>query len=337
LLIDVAGEQMWDETILPHPDCPDDGLSPADALFRAIELMVRHKIRTTMVLHTAKRDGLGVLLYNTRLRVPIATEATAVVASSNLEKVKSTIEDDDDDDDDDIGMGGNVSTTVHEFIPLQPPGVATVLQIREVQDDLVFDRRRDLQKEYAPVAGDDDDGDDDWNNNSMQNSLLSAILRAMEIFQTSKCVKKTAKVGENIPDVKQIWIFTANDNPCAPEVLRVMQTTIQDAKENGVEISVWPLPKKGVDGVATLSYFDYRQFYDVIQATKPLQHMAEGTYDLQLLQSAWKTVRRAFTLPLLLPDWRENPNRPGIALDVYRLVLPSKIPNKVPVHQSTGR
>jgi len=230
------------------------------------------------------------------------------------------MDDNDADEDEEFDTMGPGYSTVHEFIPLVPPGVDAVKAV------LAFvGRQRDLEEEFARKKNEEND--------ETQVPLQVALCEALEIYRSCSFVRKP-KPGEP-SDSKQIWIFTNDDNPCPEEALRIMQTTVNDVKENGIELVVWPLPKTNANE------FDYSLFYDTIQATTPLRDYGSENTSLEAIlcdmQVRWKKTRRAFAVPLLLPNWRDHPDRPGIALDVYRMILPGKTPAKVPIHQETGK
>ena len=335
MLVDVGAPDMFTESLPDYPVYPDDLISPADWLWKVAEGLVRQKIRSQTVLHTGKRDAFGIWLYHTRFRAPVKS-------SSDSPKKKSKDEQDEMEEEEEEEEEPAYFSTVHEFVPLQPPGIDMVQQLRAVQDDFAHGRRRDLQAEYGMVDSDTAQAEEE--EASTSNPLHVALYEALQAFRTSKSVKqKTSKPGE-VDDIKQIYIFSTDDNPCRdnPDLVRVLQTAVEDANENGIELFICPLPTS----TKAISTFDYSLLYDQIQVDTPLRDLESDSADeysrlyeqtLQdLLQDSWKSVRRAFPVPLLLPDWRES-NRPGIALDVYRLCQLSRLPTPVKIHQQTGR
>ena len=337
MLVDAGARGIWDAT-LPDPEYEEDKISPIDLLWQAVERMIRSKIRTSVTLHTGKRDALGILLYRTKYRTPVSVKKDDINADENAKEIKEkeSNEEEEDDMDNIMGNAAYVASTVHEFLALEPPGTSTVQIMRQVQDDIVQGRRRDLQAEYAP-------SDTDSEEEQQQNHLHLALQHALQTFRNSKYIRKP-KDGE-AHDLKEIWIFTTDDNPTQsnPDILQVLETSFRDAQENGIKLSVWPLPK--LKGKEPALLFDYSLFYDPIEAMAPLRdENLQGNansirYDELLLKnmlSGWKKIRRALTLPLLLPNWKEQ-QRPGLAMDIYRLVQEAKVPNLVPIHQRTGR
>lgn len=308
MMLDCGAPGMFEATV-PDPDYPEDMISPFDYALQAAEQTVRAKIRATVTLRTGQRDAFGILLYNTCYRTPVIDESSTTT---------TTLKTDEDEEEEEP-----FAKIQHEFLPLQPPGVSTVQKIRQALDDAFLGRQRDLQKEYQPKPTED--------NKLQTDPLQTALFEAGQIFGSCKYVRKV-KAGD-IEDSKQIWIFTTNDNPCEAEALPVVQQAFEDAKDNGIEIVVWPLPRK--------TPFDYSLFYDKVQATTPLRNSDSSEATLEELLGdmlrSWKKYRRAFPVPLLLPDWRTNQDRPGIALDVYRLIQVGRRPVNLPIHQQTGR
>lgn len=343
MLIDCGSPGMFDPCpVLRDLHFPDDTVPPMDFVIQAAEGMVRSKIKSTMITKTGKRDAFGILLYNTRCRRPVKD-------GSNEEELSAGVENDHDDDDDEdgdllVGSLGTRSSTVHEFIPLEPPGVSTVKCLRSVQDDPIQGREKSLQKLYAPTK--DDEAEDSWSENALQ----TALSRAMDVFQSSKFVhqKKT-----QVSDTKQIWIFTADDDPCKgkDDTMTVVRTFIADAQDGGIDICIWPLPYGDVNGLPqkTIQMFDYAKFYDQVGAMTPFRaedsedNQQEGAEPIDLtaviedMQCQWKKTNRSFSLPLLLPNWKTDRDFPGIFLDVYRLIQVGMKPSKLDVHQETGR
>jgi len=191
----------------------------------------------------------------------------------------------------------------------------------------------------------------------------------------------------NLYDSKTIWIFTNNDNPChspmyntttqKEEERQQLLTIAKDAMENGIDMKIWPLPccyycdndtgiKQGNNPKdVVLSPFDWNLFYDefnkVVNNSDDHYHDDDesmkrassrtSNFDLdEMMESIkihWKKVRKAFSLPLLLPGGR-NSNREGnsnkkegeetgIMLDFFRVVNVRRRPQPVTVHQGTNK
>jgi hypothetical protein len=354
---------------IPDPEYPEKQCSPMDVALAACEKLVRQKVRSTTTIKTGKRDCFGIVFYNTRSRAPrkgdddddednINTKKkTAKAPTSDDEDGGGDDEkeqgDDDEDDDESVGYARRTApTTVHELLPLAPPGKQAVLTVKSAhtKDPFTEERELDIEKEYGhPVVAAQDE-------HHGTHPLDDAFYQVMQIFSNSKYVKKP-KVGEP-SDVKSVWIFTNNDDPTAgrSEVLEVLKTKASDFQDLDIEITVWPLPTAAAHDSATAKdtgaatdkdtaegtpTFAYEKFYDEIGASTPARGMAvESMQDLlDELTAHFKKSRRAFGASLLMPDWRQtaNPDRPAITLDFYKLVQPMMYPAKVPIHQETGR
>ncbi|CAB9529797.1 expressed unknown protein [Seminavis robusta] len=162
--------------------------------------------------------------------------------------------DDSDDDDDDMRPKSNRAsgrTTIHHLIALEPPGVDTVKILRqclmpdnnEQQEDEEDRRMLDLKHLFGhkPQKQQDDD--------FLSDSLLIALNDITGTFKDAEknggCVHKLRTPAEKIGnDKKCIWIVTNQDDFCKrdPERQRIIQTTVQDLRNNGFEIKGWPLP-----------------------------------------------------------------------------------------------
>lgn len=322
------------EKSLPDPEFPEsdtDKISPFDCAMKAICTTLRRHIRTTVTLRTGRRDSFGIMLYNTKFRVPIGGEND------------DDNEEEDDEYDVENALSGNdrgdAMSTVHEFLALEPPGTETVMKIKStLEDEFTGTVDFDIEKQYASSEED----------RQGEVPLIQGLERAVTRFAESSYVKKP-KAGE-IPDDKQIWIVSTDDNPCSESSADYLKKTILDARENGVDLSIWALPKVNGDP------FEYDQFYETIEKepdtgdfmfAMPLKEAARGVAPIeavQLVQSMmeeaqwrWKKTRQAFSIPLIMPNWKEDSERPGIALDFYRLVQTSKTPLKIPIDDISGK
>jgi hypothetical protein len=321
---------------LQDPNLEEELLSPMDFVIQAAEAMVRSKIKSTMITKTGKRDAFGILLYNTRCRRPVDEE----------DQIRDPQESDEEDGHLLVGSVGTRATTVHKWIPLEPPGVSTVKALRVVQDDPIVGREKSLEKLYKVTKADDpDECDHGWS----ENPLRTALSEAKEVFQSSKHVNRKTK--QQIPDTKQIWIFTTNDDPCQgnEQLINVVKTLIADAQEDDIQVCIWPLPYGDVNGhpQKTVQQFDYKKFYDVVGAFATLKKDDDDSPQpdeefnlaavIEDMQYRWKKTNKSFAVPLLLPNWKTNRDYPGIWLDVFKLVQVGRRPLRVHVHQQTGR
>ena len=383
---------------LPDPEFEDTSepprISPMDYALMACEQIVRQQIRTTTIHKVGQRNAFGILLYDTVRRKPHVFTDQLVVSPFSTQETppekaaknlnEPTMEDpvamDQDDEEetdnhyfDDTsphGGGTDGTTTVHEFVPLKPPGIQTVRRIQLALDDVIHGRRFDVQAEYghptnetrsAPV----DDG-------LSLPPLEWAFHEATQLLV--KCGKKNKDTDDMMTpqDVRQICIFTNNDNPCcsSKELLDILKHRAQDVLDNEIEIIVWPFPKP--NGKA----FDYSLFYDCIGATTPAKVFDDSSQQVSAIKQedgmeqngdgakaldttisttmgletlvdcfishVWKKARRSDAIVMLLPDWKQRrvdgQDVPvGIMVDLFKLIKIARTPAEVVIHQQTGR
>jgi len=281
-----CGPSMFKAT-LPDPqyggqDSGGELIHPVDWSLMAFEKVARDRIRTTVLHKTGKRDGFGVLLYNTRYRprMNLGSGNSGVGgADSKTKKMgkkddddggdDSEDEDDESDGDDGFGLGpggGFNNSSYHELFPLQPPGSSTVKMIRNALPDFLDERQFDIEKEYGHEP-------DEQFGEKAQSPIQLALYEAMMIFQGAKCVRKdeTSSSRKYENDAKQIWILTNDDDPLSKctasekqkkQLLLLASRTCDDCASNGIEIKIWPLLlEKGSSGKSAPP-FDYSIFYD---------------------------------------------------------------------------
>lgn len=277
---------------------------------KSIQIFCKELISIKAINKTAKRNGVGIWAFNTRERPkieqPIEEESEDMVHPESMET------DDQEDDDPEEERQG---TTVHTLLPLTQPSLSVVRRLDSINI-------RELEHVYGHI----DNNDDDSSHTGGVKNLKSAIFLAQDAFATAKCVRKP-KPGE-AQDAKEIWIFTAQDQPCeSKEMLKDFQNFIKDhTREKRIELVVFGLKEN----------FDYSLFYHRIRAQTPNR-------DLVLADQVWnrlnviKKTRRAFGLPLLLPGWKERGQQgPNIMIDFFRLVQKAKPPSQKDVDIETG-
>jgi len=330
------------EDFLKDPEFENELTSPLATVLKATEQIVRDKVRITTTLKTGKRDGFGVVLYNTRDREPM--EINADTGGDAIHRMDSNQDDNDDVDDDSYAYAGPRKSTVHTLLPLGPPGVKSVLTIKNCTDTW---SELDLLEEFGHVKEEkntDDDVDMDQSDAVETTSPLQmALYEASQIFSQAKCVKKSHKKNE-ISDTKSVWIFTSDDDPAhsQPSLFNILKTAVDDLKQSGIQIYILPMP------TLQQTAFDYDKFYDPMAVVIPAPRdvtlgVDRDTLDdvLADLTAGWKKTRRAFGIPLLLPDWKNHNDKetkgPYIMLDFYRLIQAGTKPSQVVIHQETGR
>jgi Ku70/Ku80 beta-barrel domain len=304
-----------------------------NSTLRLLESIVRAKIRMVTIHKIGKRDGFGVVLYSTKYRTPRRLRNFDDGNDFDIDeatKKEKTRDDGDDEETDDEDWNEQVSSTelqstVHEIIPLSPPGVVTVKQIQgAMSDNITCDPKFELdlipeyKDEYYGKNSADSENDNDQ---IINNSLQVALHQAIQIFRTAKCVKVPPKNNTNTPlDKKQIWILSSNDNPCPLSQLPMIQTTAYDAQESNIEILIWPIITNDKTKLPT---FDYSKFYDQIKAYSPLRDLEQQQEDqecddenqlqniiqdamISCMQQEYKKIRRTLCIPLLLPNWNSS-------------------------------
>jgi hypothetical protein len=137
--------------------------------------------------------------------------------------------------------------------------------------------------------------------------------------------KSTATAAMEKTDSKIIWIFTNQEDPTIsvsnPNEKDILITAAKDVIDNGQDIKLWELPKKG------RGKFDRSVFYDEIiedddyddsamiqlEDGSPVPVQQENYKDganldlenlLEQIGRRWKNIRKMQSIPLLLPDWK---------------------------------
>ena len=298
-----------------QPTATTTSSSPKSAMDMSLQVaedLLKTRIRNTITLKTGKRDGVGILLFNTRKhRFPkrggnVKGEDTGNVLGDKADDENEENDDDSGDEEreevnDDLESTGMV---VHDLIKLAPPGIKSVKKVlacleedvyADMEEDASGRRRRvqDLKGRFESSSSADDDDDD-----MRKLPLQVAIEEAVKTFQTSKCVKKSTKPNEPI-DTKSIWIFTNNEDAFPRATIEGLRNQVRnaagDATEQDISIVVWPLPSASQFDDAMVAgkiksegdddeddeeegqeypkiEFDYTQFYDSIVTSIPFQH-----------------------------------------------------------------
>ena len=341
-----CGIPMW-KGVFTDPEFDDDDLlAPVDVVLKKLAAFLQHEIRQRATWKTGRRNGFGLYLFNTRQRehvewessplkhrangAPVdtaTTEAEGKAEGGSQKKIKANEDDEDDEDDEEDEEDFNTvsrTSSVHELIPLEPPGIATIKTLKAVQDDPFVGRSFDIEDAYAPTSE---------NHDPEQIALQTAFMMAGQILQDAKCVHTTPK-DDRLPDRVRIWIITNEDN-----VGEFAKAAAQDLVDRKYEIYLWPLPRPDKDE------FDYTVRFESMPF---IQNQAEGLTKKELLAwwessaleeelDIWKTVRPIHRLPMLWPGEQETSEEtPYLQLHWFRLVQTARRPGKIVVHQETG-
>lgn len=158
----------------------------------------------------------------------------------------------------------------------------------------------------------------------------------MRIFRNAKCVKDSTKPGEPV-DSRSIWIFTNRENPYSSSS-HLIKNVAREAKEQGIQIVVWPLLSNTPPPRSSLE-FAWEPFFSNIISEIPFEHRLQSLNELQdgldELQRYGKKVRRLYWGPMWLADWKEH--EVNIMIDWFRFVQMQKKPAKTEIDQQTKR
>ena len=254
------------------------------------------------MFHTGKRNGVAVLLYNTKYR-------TRKECNQRNDREEED-GDDDDEDNHDAFYANDRKTTVHELVSITKPGISTAHGIRQAIEEI-----DSLQKDYE--ASDDEDGPEYC-------PLQLALDHGIKHMENATFVKSKSTASSPKTDRIQVWIWTNQPEPHRADDLRGQ---INDLKGDGrFNLVLWGMPGPESND----SLFDYSQFFDSLQAVQtPLREKSVDEMQnltdtiMSELKTYWKPTRPIYRrLPLLFPDWKETgvDRRDAYLLDWYRLV-----------------
>lgn len=292
ILVDCSPASFGTE--MPDPDFPNETTDAVAWSMTAILQAVVSKLRTVTTQKIGKRDGIGVLLYNTKLRKPMEFSSNEETDQKPAAGKDDDDEEDDEDEDDPtpFGFSGPISSSCHEIIALERPGVSTVTRLKSTQEDtFTGECELNLKEEFCATEEE----------SLASPSLQLALEAAVQAFSKASCVKQRP-AKRDIPDKKQIWILTSQDNPIKDDDVRgILKESTSNVHENGIELLVWPVVKDPES-------FDAEIFYeDVLGAKSPCDDEDNSTSEfVSTVEVLSKRSRRAFTLPLLFPNWRET-------------------------------
>jgi len=277
-----------------------------DLSLQLAESLLRQRIRDTVTLKIGKRNGVGIMFYNTRalkLNDPADDESTS----------STDISDQEEDDE---------TTNVHVLLALEPPGIQQVKLVRQC----IAKEHRNIQTEFASTH----------NDTPYTAPLQIALEEAIRMFRQATCVRDRPSKPNDPVDSRSIWILTNREQPYSAESQGWIQNVAGDAKEQGIQIIVWPL------GDASLPFaMDpfYREIVSYEAFEERLSSMEAIQDGLELLQPQWKKVRRIYYGPMWLPGDHTlgDEGLTPIMVDWFRLVQMAKKPARVQIDQATNR
>jgi hypothetical protein len=322
---------------------------------KLVQTLLQQTIEQTVIRKTGKRNGVGLLLYNTKSRshdhAKKFNEYSDGESGDNVDDDDDQMDDEDDDDDDDQmddesaeddhADEQRAETSVHKLLDLEPPGIQHVQTIRKI---LVDKRRqqkktdRDLKADFCASADDPD---------PTIAPLQTALEEATRMFLNSKCVRdptKNAK-GKNEYDTKSIWIFTNQANPYSDEQNLLIQNIANEAKEQRIAIIVWPLNSN--KNIIEKNEVFVSPFFESIASEVLFDQRFRSYVELQDgLELFYRTMvkkRRTYYGPMhiLRPGQSVGNNRsiddPAIMIDWYSVVQLSRKPGKVQIDAATKK
>lgn len=341
--------------------------SPFDSSLFIMEILMQHTIEDTVVRKMGKRNGVGILLYNTKPIKPGSKEKNDEKSGTNgrgdNNKQKEAEDDDedemddddedkmdDDDDDEDDDEGEVPDRLVHELVALAPPGITNVQTVRYFQHRK---EDRDLETEFRPTAEQAKAQEE-----SSSTALQLAIETAQRMFLSASCVKdpKTAsskaRIGE-MPekDLRSIWIFTNRATPYTnTEATRLIGNVANEAIEAGIEIVVWPLSTGGSQSADNGPAPFYSPFFESLlgqelkfKARFPNQIAMED--ELLEMERENRKNKKSYTTPMYIleaPKKKEAGNGDGssgdkspIVVDWYSFAQVCRRPGKVKIDSET--
>jgi hypothetical protein len=264
--------------------------------------LLQTRIKDSVTLKLGKRNGVGMLLYHTKPRKSSHSK------DDDDDDDEEEDEEEDEDEDDSVDQG----STVHVLLPLVPPGIHQVQTIRScLKED------RNLQQEFCDSAETKDE-------EPRIAPLQTALEEGMRIFRNAKCVREptTGTNNDKPNDTRSIWIFTNRENPYPSSSSHLIQNVAREAKEQGIQIIVWPLPLPTISSSSSSSTpaldntFSQEAFFHEIASynafpQRRLSSSEEMLDALDDLQQQWKKTRRLYWGPMWLPDWKQQQQQQG--------------------------
>ncbi|GKZ00401.1 hypothetical protein MPSEU_000993100 [Mayamaea pseudoterrestris] len=341
-------------------DSTRTSMTAMDWSLQAFKQLYRDAMKSAVIHKAGKRNGIGALLYNTRAREPLVMDQ--VKKKLLVKEEKAEHDESDDTDDDDYDSSISRIDTVHELVPLDIPNTPMLQRVlATLPDQITHERRIDIAAEFGHVTSDHVDDDDDCKYDShVQLPIYRGLEQAKKILDAAKCVRhKPNKVKGKMtmpPDSMQIWILTNQDkNPCHgdAEMLAKIKERIEEL--DPIKVYIWQLPTiemmvpdiaEDMEDATEHECADLvcklipNPFFTNVGMVRPRQseetpldqdNFTRVTFRLNL------NLRPSFSVPLLLPNWKSNPDYPGIQLDLYKIVKKASKPTALRFHNETGQ
>jgi hypothetical protein len=261
-----------------------------DVTLQAAIDLIQQSIQTSAIYKTGKRDAIGILLYNTRFR---SSQSCCMDYAS--------------------------TTNVHALVPLEPPGVPTILALRKYTGSA-------LAQDYGLQAQGDND------NTATVEPFLTGLEEAAKLFSDAKCVHEG--------DARHVWIFTNSTNANKnKDRLTKLKNKFATFRESGMNIVVWELKQEEPQPeMKNENDIQDESLWNAMGVETVSTHSTELL--LQRMRNTWKKTRRSFAAPLLLAPTTaaELSTQPEqMWLDFFKPVMRAKRPNQVRIHQESGK
>ncbi|KAL3919687.1 MAG: hypothetical protein SGILL_003632 [Bacillariaceae sp.] len=320
-----------------HEDDENNGIpakvpssTPFELSMQTVSKLVETVIENTVTRKMGKRDGVGILLYDTSPQTQTKKKEEKDDDDDKMDndEISEGGSDMDDDDDSLASEDGAAQTNVHTLLDLMPPGVKQFKALREMLEKT----SDELKEEYCPGTTTEE---------TLRNApLQNAFEEAQRIFIKSKYVKDNSKAKTSADmDTRAIWIFTNQAEPYSSELRDRIQNVANEAKDQSdVEILVWPLAMLQPNGDTLLNGPFESPFFEAF-ATDVFEKRFQDFGELQEngLDTAYvkkKKHRRAYYLPLHI--LRSSMDRdPSIMVEWYTLVQLASRPGKVKINDET--
>jgi hypothetical protein len=315
VLIDCGPEMFQPSELAEAP------VLPIRWALEAFAMLYRQVIQATVVNKVGKRNRIGALLFNTRPRRPPVND--------ERDEMHHSV--DDDEFNDDHEETDPPLKTVHELVPLELPNADIVQNlirmISEVDQGAV-----DLQRAFGYSSPEDAKAAEHY-----ESHFHLPIFRGLEAAK-EELTEQTGKKSTNKESQPQnsIWIFTtceqASHFSFPQNWMERMRQRLKEFQQEDIRVYVWLLPTKATDeNVASAFYKDL----GVIQPT----NCQDAPWDIaNFVQTAMRIgfrPRPSFSVPLLLPDWKDHMYR--IQIDGYKIVKPASNPNNFRCHEESGK
>lgn len=340
-------------------DVDDEGhkrMTGIELSLKLVQTLLQQTIEQTVIRKTGKRNGVGLLLYNTKTTRDKNRNKNGRKSDEDSDENTDDDDDDkmDDEDDDDEEMDDEstddeeekssappMETTVHRLLDLKPPGIKHVQTLRKTLQKQKTDI--DLEADFCPSPDDPDPA---------IAPLQTALEESTRMFLSAKCVRDLSKnaKGKNEYDTKSIWIFTNQVNPYSDEQNQLIQNIATEVKEQRIRIIVWPLANHSETSKTnhkdTNDEFVSPFFRSIASEILLDQRLSSFLELLDGLEGIYRTLakkRRTYYGPMhiLRPGMSVGNTRsvedPAIMIDWYSVVQLSRKPLQVKIDIATKK